>query len=277
MQRPIGTVMVLLMATGAAFATAPDAPPVEAITRPSADVTLAFVRPGRIAEFLVKEGESVKPGDVLVRLDDEAERIQLAQLKASAEDLIRIKAAEAQVAQKKEDLKKLEWAGREGAATQWEVEHARLEVVIGELSVELAKFNQQQERGKYDEAKVHLARMQLTSPIAGKVEQTFLEAGESVEALAKVIRIVKTDVLWADVPTPLTTARRLAVGQKAQVEFPESDAPVEAAITHIAAVADAASETILVRVEIPNPAGRPAGERVRVRFQPTAPTLSKPQ
>lgn len=77
---------------------------------------------------------------MLVRQDDEAERIQLEQLEAQAEDTTRIEAAEAQLAQKGEDLKKLEWAHQEGAATDWEVEHARLEVRIGELSLRLARF-----------------------------------------------------------------------------------------------------------------------------------------
>ena len=106
---PIG---LLAIAPGLVSAEA-----VEAITLPSADVTLLFVRAGRIAEVLVKEGDAVEAGQVLVRQDDEAERIQLEQLKVQAEDTTRIEAAEAQLAQKQEDLKKLEWAQKEGAAT----------------------------------------------------------------------------------------------------------------------------------------------------------------
>ena len=33
---------------------------IAAVTSPSADVTLSFVQPGRIAEVLIKEGENVK-------------------------------------------------------------------------------------------------------------------------------------------------------------------------------------------------------------------------
>ena len=35
-------------------------------------------------------------------------------------------------------------------------------------------------------------------------------------------------------------------------------------------MADAASDTLRVRVELPNPQKRPAGERVDVAFSPTA-------
>ena len=256
----------LALVAGAPLVAATDEG-IEAVTKPSADVTLAFTRPGRIDDVRVKEGDAVKEGDVLLRLDDVAEKIQLAQLKAQGDDVIRIKAAEEQVLQKKEDLKKLEWAGKEGAATVWEIEHARLEVTIGELSTDLAKFNQSQDRLKYDEAKAQLDRMQITSPISGKIEQLFLHKGESAEALAKVVRVVKTDTLWADAPVPLALARTLKVGGAAQVVFPQTDGKaIEARIIFMTAVADAASDTLIVRVEVQNPGPRPAGERVRVRF-----------
>ena len=74
---------------------------VRAITRPSNDVTLSFLRPGRVAKVLVREGDDVKVGQELVRLDNEPELAQLEQLKAQAEDDTRVRAAEAQLAQRK--------------------------------------------------------------------------------------------------------------------------------------------------------------------------------
>lgn len=258
----------LLAASAAAAETG-----VEGITKPTADVTLSFVRPGLVAEVLVKEGDAVKVGDVLVRLDDAAERLQVAELKAQADDILRIKAAQAQVDQKKEEYQKIQWAAGKGAATDWEVARARLEVTIGELSVDLARFNQQQDRKKHDQAVVQLERMNLLSPVAATVEQVFLEKGESAEALAKVVRIVKTDTLWVDLAVPMAQARGLKVGDKAEADYVAAPGkPVEGKVLFVAAVADAASETLTVRVEMPNNPRRPAGERVRVRFPGVAST-----
>ena len=78
---------------------------IEAVTRPSADVLLSFVIPGQVKSVDVKAGDVVEAGQVLVRLDDAAERAQLEQLKAQAEDETRIEAAEAQLAQRNLDLK----------------------------------------------------------------------------------------------------------------------------------------------------------------------------
>ena len=76
-----------------------------------------------------------------------------------------------------------------------------------------------------------------------------------------------TDPLWIDVPVPLTKTKGLKNDQSAEVEFIGSSGPAaEGKIIHIAAVADAASDTLTVRVEVANHTGRPAGEHVHVRF-----------
>ncbi len=244
---------------------------VAAITKPSGDVTLSFIRPGRIEKVLVKEGQVVKAGQLLVQQDDAAEQAHLAQLKAQAEDTTRVKAAEAQLDQKKLDLKKTQAAA--GATTEMEVEHAKLDVLIAELSLKLAQFQREQDGRKYNEARLQIERMRLASPIAGKVERVSVKAGESVDALDDVIRIVNIVPLWIDVPVPLDQARLLKKGQKAVVEFAAVDNAGKAAegkIVHIASVADAASNTLMVRVEALNHANRPAGEHVRVKFTPFA-------
>ena len=110
--------------------------------------------------------------------------------------------------------------------------------------------------------------MRLVSPIAGRVEKVAVEIGEAVERLGPVIHLVKIDPLWIDVPVPLGQAERLTAGQRVSVSFPDdpSDASATGRITHISAVADAGSDTLRVRIEVPNPHGRPAGEQITVGF-----------
>lgn len=244
---------------------------IEAITKPSEDRILSFIRAGQVAEVSVKEGDTVRVDQELVRLDDSAERIQLEQLEAQATDRTRIEAAQAQLDQAKVVLRKTEEARKKGAATELEVEKARLDVVIANLSLTLARFNQMQDQRKLREAKAQMERMKLKSPIDGKVEKVLVEPGESADALEKIVRVVKIDPLWVDAPVPLAVARGLSRdGGKAVVEFesPETGRIEKATgkITHIAAVADPASGTLTVRVEVPNAAGRPAGEHVYVSF-----------
>ena len=246
---------------------------IEAITKPSMDVTMTFLHPGRIAKFMVKEGESVKAGDVLVQQDDSAERAQLAQLKAEADDEIRVQAAEAQLAQKKVDLAKTEQARKGGGATDLEVQHARLEVTIGELSKRLAEFEHTQAGLKYDETRLQVERMRLMAPFDGQVQKQFLQVGESADSQTnKVLRMVNIDPLWIDVPVPTQRVRQgLALGDTVQVTFPEAPGKtccVAGKIILISPVADAASQRLIVRVEAANKDRRPAGEHVMVIIAP---------
>jgi RND family efflux transporter MFP subunit len=242
---------------------------IEAVTKPSADIELSFVRVGRVAEVLVKEGDIVKAGQLLARQDDRVEQLQLLQLKAKAVNRTRIEAAAAELLQKEEDLKKIEGAKKKGAATDWEVEHARLNVKIAELSLQLAKFEHEQDRGKYEEVKADVERMRLSSPIDGLVEEVSIEPGESAQPMKAAVRVVKIDPLWIDVIAPLQVAQSLKSGETGHITFPGQGVQkvgqrIEGRISFVSAVSKAASDTLRVRVEMANPGRRPAGERVTI-------------
>lgn len=254
----------------------PDAPGVEAFTKPSADVLLAFVRSGNVAQVLVKEGDTVTAGQVVARLDDEAEQVRLEQLRADAEDTTPVENVEVQLAQKEADLRKRQWALSHGASTVSDVEQARVEVQFYRLSVEVARFDKSQKQRQYEESRVESERMRLVSPIAGQVEDAAIEPGEAAEPMRPVLRIVRIDPLWIEANVPLGQAPAMKVGQAAGVAFPAAHGPngrreTQGRIVYIAAVADSASKTLQVRVEVPNPSRRPAGERVRLTFPPAPP------
>ena len=243
----------------------------QGITAPNADITLSFVVAGRVSDVLVQPGTMVEKDQLLVHLYDEPEKIQCQQLKMLSEDRTKIQAAQAELAQKQVDLKKLEQAKAKGAASLWEVEHLFLNVRIAELSLKSAVLEQQQYRQRYDHASSQLVRMRLAAPIDGLVEEVNVEVGESIGTLGPVIRVVQNDPLWIDVPVPMGQARDLKLGQDAWITFPgaTSDASPNGRIINISAVADAASETLGIRIEVPNPLKRPAGERVAVAFTAT--------
>ncbi len=275
----VSALIIMLLAAGSPGrdAQASVSSGIRAITRPSADIGMSFVQPARIAAVYFKEGDLVKAGQVLVQQDDAAEQVLLAQLKAQSEDTTQIRASEASLAQKKVDLQKLEKAAASNAATALEVEHAKLDVTIAGLSLDLAKFEHGQAGRKYQEQKVRVENMRLKSPIDGSIEKIDVEVGESVNTTTQAIQVVQTDPLWIDAPVPLAQAIDLKAGRTAQVAFGLSDKQTKAEqtsasvvtqgrIIFVAAVADAASGTLRVRIEVPNKAKRPAGEHVVVMF-----------
>jgi RND family efflux transporter MFP subunit len=245
--------------------------PIKAITRPCSDRTLSFVQPGTIAKINYKEGDLVHVDDVLVQQDDGVEQIKLEQLKAESEDTTTIKHAEITLQQRGVDLKRLE--DRPEATTETEIEYARLNQQIAELQLHIARFQHEQAIRKYEEAKKQIERMTLKSPIDGRIErldtknEEEVEEGESVNALQDVIRIVRIDPLWIDVPVPFAQAVNLRNGATAAVEFPEPNRMIlEGKVIFISSVGQAGSDTLTIRVQVPNKSNRPAREFVFVSF-----------
>jgi biopolymer transport protein ExbD len=115
--------------------------------------------------------------------------------------------------------------------------------------------------------------MKITSPIDGKVQKIFQQAGEAPEAHARIIRVVKLDPLWVDVPMPISQAASTQVGRQAIINFPAygkaDPRPQTGKVIFIAPIEEAASQTVTVRVEVPNANQRRAGERVNVQFLDT--------
>ena len=114
---------------------------------------------------------------------------------------------------------------------------------------------------------IRVDNMSLKSPITGTIDKVEVEVGESVNGLTEVVRVVKTDPLWIDVPVPLTRGRTLRLEQTVEIIFPGTEREtVKGEIIYISTVADAASSTLPVRVEVSNKSNRPAGEHIQVVF-----------
>lgn len=263
----VGCILLAPLLMQARGANPEPAANIEAITKPSQEVKLGFVRPGILAKMLVKEGQPVKEGELLAQQDDSAEQADLEQLKDSTEDKTRVNAAKAQLDQKKIDLTKMEEAFKKGASTLLEVQHAKLDVIIGGFQLDVENFQRKQDALKQKGLELQIQRMRIKSPVTGLVEEVLVHEGECSDALAKVVRVVKIDPLWVDVPIPLALTRKMPIGAEVEVLFGATG--VKGKVIFMAAVADGASATRLVRVEVPNPSGRPAGEHVEIKTPQT--------
>jgi len=251
-----------VLSAAVAFA-ADNGAPIEAVTKPSQDVILSFTHPGRVAELLVKEGDLVKAGQIVAKQDDTEEQAALDVAQAQADDNTRYEAQEKVEAQKE---KVYENKKNSRSASQMEIDEAQLDVEVGKANVRLSNFEHVQDGRKALQAKATLEKTRLKTPIAGRVEQTMVKAGESVDTQSmKVMRIVNIDPLWIEVPVPFSLARDLKNNSPASIIFSNKEKR-EGKVIHVATVADSASDTLLVRVEVQNDAHTPAGERVSVSF-----------
>lgn len=243
---------------------------VEGITRPSSDVVLSFVRPGVVSKVTVKQGEFVKKGELLVQLKADLEENKVQQLKEAVANPTKENAEKSNLAMRKQELKDMEKAFKEGAGTQQEVSRAKEEVNKSEFTLQQMAFEKSQMKLQLSEAEILVKQTKLYSPIDGFVERVFTEEGEGIERLKETLTLVRIDPLWIDVPVPLQEAYLLKKGTKLKVNFPIPGKTEKEALTgtviYRAAIADAGSETLIFRIEVPNPKNRIAGERVKIEL-----------
>ena len=142
------------------------------------EINLASKFPGRLAEVLVKEGDYVKEGQVLARLESDSMQAQLDEAKARYQEVLQsVATAEAQIALRQSELaavqagvKQSEAAfgaarsrfnrtnmlSREGAASKQELDDDRAQLIHAEASVSAAKAKVVSAQAAVDAAKSEL-------------------------------------------------------------------------------------------------------------------------
>ncbi len=243
---------------------------VNAVTRARYDLKLGFTVGGKVIRVHVKPGDRVEKGDLLMELDDEEGKslVEIYKIRASSDLGLKSARAALELAQVEEKAIR---TAREKDATSWiEVERAKIRTTQAVLEVKMAKQTAQETLHQLSQAQSRHSQYELRAPTAGVVDLMSVEKGELVESLKAILRLVVIDPLWIDAAVPTSQTLGLKRDDPAWVwpQLPGYDDAIEGKIVHLAQVADAASDTRLVRVEIRNPKLMPAGGQVTVTFKP---------
>ena len=239
----------------------------EGVTTPSADVSASFTIPALVAELRVKEGQFVKKGDILAIQDKGAEEQQLVRLKKEASATAMMDKAKVEIDYYKKDVESLREALAKGASSKKELNDSVLKLRTAELSLKEAQFNKEIAVLKVKELESKITQYVLRSPVDGVVEKLSIEPGEAPKTGEEHIRIVSVKPMWVEVPVPRKIAIKLKAAGKANVFFPDSKTAEDAKIIYISPVADTASDTVRVKLEVMNKKERLVGERVKVTFE----------
>ncbi|HXU73588.1 MAG TPA: efflux RND transporter periplasmic adaptor subunit [Polyangia bacterium] len=213
---------------------------------PGRDVKVGALVPGRVDRVFVAEGDAVKVGQPLAHVEAEPLKQNVSQAAAQREHAV----ADLQNARTK--LERAERLYRDGIAAKQEVDDARAAVVAADSGLKSA-----QATGGI--AGVQLERATLRAPIAGVVAAILVPAGQPVDGNGTpVIEVADTAVL--DLRAPVSAARvgDVAVGQRAELDV-EGVGTVAGAVEAIAPLVDPTTNTVVVRVRVPNADGRLRG------------------
>jgi len=197
---------------------------------------------GELQGLTLREGDSVRAGQEIARIDPTEARARLRQAQQQAD------AARSQV-----DISQRQYTNNRALVDQGFISSTAL--VTSQASLEAAQASHQAAVSAADVARKALDDTVLKSPITGLIAQRLAQPGERVAVDTRIVEVV--DLSRLELEAQLTPADSLAVrvGQKARLTIEGAAAPVPATVARISPSAQAGSRTVPVYLRVEQPAG----------------------
>lgn len=201
----------------------------------------------RVQSVLVDEGDWVKQGQPLARLDDTLLQAQIAQAEAQ------LATQKATLAFKNSQLERAEALTKEGAFSQELLEQRRMESAGAEASLLASQAG-------VNEMKARQARMTLRAPVSGVILQRALRPGDiSGGSATPYFRIARDGLIEVDAELADAKLSLIKPGDPATVKLPSGEV-IEGKVRFVSPRVDASTSLGRARVELPyNPALRAGG------------------
>ena len=189
------------------------------------NVTVSAKTPGVITQVYVKEGQTVKKGQVLAQLDNAVILRNIEGLKSQVE-------LANSVFQRQQNL----WNQKIGTEVQYLQAKANKE----NLEKQLASLEEQNDMAR------------IKAPISGTVDEVNAKEGEMASPQAPAFRVVNTSNLKLTAKVSEAYVTNIKMGNKTIVAIPELNKDIEARITFVGRTIDQLSRTFNVEVKLPS-------------------------
>jgi len=155
--------------------------------QPEMEVKISPDVSGEITELNIKEGDWVKQGDLLLRINPEIYAANLDRMEASLNNM------KSNLAQQKAQLKDTELKHsrninlyEKGAISSAEFETSQNSYELAELAVDGSQYNVKSSEASLKEAQNNLNRTSIYAPISGTISRLNVEQGERVVGTAQM-------------------------------------------------------------------------------------------
>ena len=192
---------------------------------------------GELQGLTVREGDSVRAGQVIARIDNTEGLARVRQASEQAE------AAQAQVAiaQRQRD-------NNQALVNQGFISRTALDTSLANLDA--AQASHKAALAALDIAKKGLADTELRAPINGQVASRLVQNGERVGLDARIVEIVDLSALELEAALAPADALAVRVGQKAELTIEGAPLRVPATVARINPTAQAGSRSVLAYLQL---------------------------
>ena len=211
--------------------------PVSGAVRAVQSATIKARVPGELQGLVLREGDAVRAGQEVARIDATETQARVRQAQQQADALN----AQAAISQRQFDNNRALVAQGFISKTALESSHA---------SLDASKANYQAAVSAVDVLRKSLADTVLRSPIDGFVAQRLVQNGERVGVDARILEVVNLQRLEVEALVPAADATQVRVGQKARLTVEGSSTPVQAQVVRISPSAQAGTRAVPVYLAI---------------------------
>ena len=197
---------------------------------------------GELLDLTVREGDVVKVGQVIARIDPTEYQARERQAKQQAD------AAWAQV-----DIAQKQYDNNKALVDQGFISQTALQNAMASLNG--AKATHMAAVAALDVARKALDDATLRSPISGQIAQRLAQPGERMALDARIVEVVNLTQLELEAALPAADAGLVRQGMKAQLKIEGQDEAVTAQVLRINPAAQAASRSVLVYLGVPGQEG----------------------
>lgn len=201
---------------------------------------------GEVQGITKREGDSVKAGEVVARIDSTEAQARVRQAEQQA------KSAQAQVL-----IAKRSQDNNQSLVQQGFISATALETSTNNLSA--AEANHQAALAALDIARKALGDTTLRSPLSGQVSARLVQNGERVGVDARILEVVDLAGFELEAALAPADAASVVVGQKARLKIEGLDKPVEATVARVNPSVQAGSRSVLVYLRLPAATGMRQG------------------
>ena len=215
------------------------------ISGPLKATNSAFIKArvaGELQDLLVREGDFVKAGQIIAKVDPVESQARARQAQQQAE------AAKAQV-----DIAKRSFDNNRSLVDQGFISKTALESSISSLSA--AEANYRAAQASVEVANKALEDTVLRAPMEGQIAQRLAQPGERVSIDDRIVEIVDLRRLELEASLSAADSLGVKVGQHASLMVEGSTAPLTAKVVRINPSAVAGSRAVLVYLSLDNSAG----------------------
>ncbi|MCP9772687.1 efflux RND transporter periplasmic adaptor subunit [Synechococcus sp. Tobar12-5m-g] len=206
------------------------------------EVQLAAQAAGRIERLLIRQGDRVRQGQLLLVLDQAQVRADLASLIAKR-DKDRL------------NYQRFEFLVRQGAASSLQRDEFQAQYI--------------QSREAVVARQADLSFSNLTAPISGVISDLQVKQGDVIAAGAPFTKVVRNDRLMARIDVPGAFTDRVRPGLPVLLQEPLGNRLLATGVVNsVDPAVNAGTQSLLLKAEFPNPSGAlRTGLRLRTRVK----------